>query len=133
MCVSGLLAGAGLLHPVWVLPHPLQAYWRQGQQQTCDPALYMASPCLSWPKSSRHECAHRASIHGAHISSAAAAAVGVQVDELAAALSSSRSALEAAEGEATKAKELHQQVKGALQLAYSQNQELAKQVRVLGC
>jgi hypothetical protein len=51
------------------------------------------------------------------------------VDELAAALSSSRSALEAAEGEACKAKELHQQVKGALQLAYSQNQELAKQVR----
>ena len=52
----------------------------------------------------------------------------MQVSELTIELSTTRGKLEACEAEQARGKELHAQVKGALQLAYSQNQELSKQV-----
>jgi hypothetical protein len=56
----------------------------------------------------------------------------VQVHELTNALTLARSDLVSAEGEVSRLKELHSQVKAALQESYSTQQQKQKQVRV-GC
>jgi hypothetical protein len=56
----------------------------------------------------------------------------VQVHELTNALTLARSDLVAAEGEVSRLKELHSQVKAALQESYSTQQQQQKQVRLEG-